>query len=120
MTDERRQREKAGRRAEHLAAWLLRLKGYRLLATRAKAPVGEVDLIAARGKSLVAVEVKNRQTLPDALAALERHRWQRTQRALDWWAAGHPAWLDHERRFDAIAVAGLRLKHIPDAWRPCF
>ncbi len=51
----RKRAEKAGRRAEMLCALFLRLKGYRILATRHKSPVGEIDIIARRGKVLVGV-----------------------------------------------------------------
>ncbi|MCR4283578.1 MAG: YraN family protein, partial [Bauldia sp.] len=44
-SEARRAAEKRGRRAETLAAWLLRLKGYRVLARRYKTPAGEIDLI---------------------------------------------------------------------------
>jgi hypothetical protein len=52
-----------GRRAEWLAAWWLRLKGYRILARDLRTPVGEIDLIARRGRVLALVEVKARPSL---------------------------------------------------------
>ena len=58
--------EIAGRRAETLAAWYLRLKGYRIIESRYKTPVGEIDLIARRWGTTVFVEVKARKS-----AALE-------------------------------------------------
>jgi len=57
-----------GLRAETLAAWYLRFKGYRILAMRYKTRVGEIDLIARRGRSLVFAEVKWR---PDRRTAME-------------------------------------------------
>lgn len=50
-----------GRRGETLAAWYLRLKGYRIVATRVKTPVGEIDLIARRFGTTAFIEVKARQ-----------------------------------------------------------
>jgi putative endonuclease len=47
--------EKLGRRGEAIAAWFLRLKGWRVVATRVKTPRGEVDLIARRGKTIAFV-----------------------------------------------------------------
>lgn len=38
--------ETRGRRSETLAAWALRLKGYRILARRQKTPLGEIDMVA--------------------------------------------------------------------------
>src|SRR5687768_17011651 len=56
-----------GRRGETLAAWFLRLQGYRILETRYKTPIGEIDLIARRWGTTVFVEVKSRRD-----AGLER------------------------------------------------
>ena len=46
----RQRAERGGRRAETLAAWWLRLKGWTILARRVRTPVGEVDLVARRGR----------------------------------------------------------------------
>ncbi len=62
--------ERRGRRAEWVAAWFLRLKGYRILAQRVRTPAGEVDLVASRRGTLVFVEVKARATLDSGLSAL--------------------------------------------------
>jgi putative endonuclease len=51
----RQGRERAGRFAEILAAWLLRLRGYRILARRYATPLGEIDLVARRGDLLGSV-----------------------------------------------------------------
>ena len=61
----REKRVKAYRRglfAETVAALLLRLKGYAIVARRYKTPVGEIDLVALKGKRLAFVEVKRRKT----------------------------------------------------------
>jgi putative endonuclease len=65
----RREAERRGRRAESLAVWLLRLKGYRLLARRYKTSVGEIDLIARRGRTIAFVEVNSRPTMEEATEA---------------------------------------------------
>jgi putative endonuclease len=69
----RRAGYRQGLRAETIAALFLRLKGYRILARRFTSPVGEIDLVARRGTSLVFVEVKARPTL-DAAAESIRGR----------------------------------------------
>ena len=73
----RRAAERGGRRAERLAAWWLRLNGWRILAVRARTPVGEVDLIARRGRILAFVEVKARATRAEAAIALDDYRLRR-------------------------------------------
>jgi putative endonuclease len=79
----RQRAERGGRRAERIAAWWLRLKGWRILAMRARTPVGEVDLIARRGKVLAFIEVKARATEADAALALDEYRLRRVARAAE-------------------------------------
>ncbi len=79
----RRKAERGGRRAESLAAWWLRLKGWTILARRARTPVGEVDLIARRGRILVFVEVKARATETDSALALDAWRLRRVVAAAE-------------------------------------
>ena len=70
----RRQRAfRQGRRAEVYARWVLRAKGYRVLARNFHHPLGEVDLIVRRGRLLIFVEVKfraDRDTGPYAVSPL--------------------------------------------------
>jgi putative endonuclease len=79
----RRRAERGGRRAERLAAWWLRLKGWRILAIRARTPVGEVDLIARRGRILAFIEVKARASEAEAAIALDEYRLRRVVRAAE-------------------------------------
>lgn len=62
--------ERRGRRAERLAALLLVLKGWRIVARRRQLPMIEVDIVARRGGVLAVVEVKRRATLEAAIAAV--------------------------------------------------
>jgi putative endonuclease len=63
--------------AETVTALLLRLKGHRIVARRYKTPVGEIDLVALKGRRLAFIEVKRRKTPEDAawtLPAKQRRR----------------------------------------------
>jgi hypothetical protein len=62
MRQDRRSAYRRGHFAEFAAAALLCLKGYRLLARRYRTPLGEIDLIAKRGRLVAFVEVKARPT----------------------------------------------------------
>jgi putative endonuclease len=77
----RRRRDAQGRRAETIAAWFLRAKGYRILARRARTRVGEIDIIARKRDSLVFVEVKARATLDSAVFALHPAALRRIEAA---------------------------------------
>ena len=116
------QRYKTGLAAEQLSCWLLRLKGYRILERRMKCPVGEIDILAKRGRTVVAIEVKSRKDLALAREAISPRQWQRVARALDWWRMSHQEnsrLQDYDFRFDAVLVSPGRWPcHILDAWRP--
>ena len=77
----RRNNDRRGRRAETIAAWFLRAKGYRIVARRARTPVGEIDIVARQGDSLVFVEVKARRTLDSAIFALHPSALRRIEAA---------------------------------------
>jgi putative endonuclease len=79
----RRKAERGGRRAERVAAWWLRLRGWHILAIRARTPVGEVDLVARRGKVLAFIEVKARASAAQAELALDDYRLRRVIRAAE-------------------------------------
>ena len=65
-----------GHWAEILAAAYLWLKGYKILTRRYKSPVGEIDLIAQKGRTLAAVEIKARDEISTALEAVNaKTRW---------------------------------------------
>jgi len=116
---ERRAAYRRGRIAEACAAWLLRFKGYRILARGYRCAVGEVDIIARRGGLLVAVEVKLRPSLDAAAEAVAPRQRQRIVRAMGDYMARHPAVAHCDLRFDAILLAPRRRpRHIADAWRP--
>lgn len=103
--------------AEKLAAWWLRMKGYRILATRYRVPAGEIDMVACRGKVLVAVEVKRRTTASDALESIRPEQRQRILRALEHFALQRD-FIDHALRCDVVAmVPGKWPIHLADAWQ---
>jgi len=113
----RQRAERGGRRAETLAAWWLRLKGWRIIAIRARTPVGEVDLVARRGRTLAFIEVKARATDDEAGLALDDYRLRRVARAAEALAARH-ARPDDTVRIDAIFIVPRRWpRHIENVWR---
>jgi putative endonuclease len=114
---ERRAAETRGRRAETVAAWYLRLKGYRVLARRYKTPVGEIDLVVRRGRQIAFVEVKIRATSDDGLLAVSIASRRRIARAAQLWLAAHPAAVGLGLRFDVVVAAPRRWpRHLAGAF----
>ena len=121
MTAARRTRGAAarlsGRRAEVLAAAWLMLKGYRILGFRLPTPLGEIDLLAQRGKVLAVVEVKRRATLDAALDAVTAEQRARLRRAAAHIVQHRNALRNATIRLDLIALApGRWPRHLRDAW----
>ena len=113
----RRAAERGGRRAEFIAAWFLRLKLYRILARRYRTPVGEIDLIVQRGRTIAFVEVKRRPSEGEGLEAVPRSAARRIARAADFWLGAHPSAVDLDRRFDiVVAIPGRRPRHLVSAF----
>lgn len=54
---------KLGERGEGLAVKFLKRKGYKLIKQNYKTPIGEIDIIARDGETLVFVEVKTRESI---------------------------------------------------------
>ena len=107
-----------GLSAESRAAAYLVAKGYRIAARRFRSPVGEVDIVARRGRVLVFVEVKARATL-DAAAESTANAAAATDRAAAAaaWLSLNPHDIDKDIRFDAVLVAPGKIpRHIPAAF----
>lgn len=113
----RRRAEKSGRRSEWLAALWLQMKGYSILAMRVKTPSGEIDIVARRGKLIAFVEVKARADADTAVLAVTAKAQRRICAAARMFLARRHGLADCQVRYDIIAVAGWRIRHIASAWR---
>ena len=113
----RQRAERAGRRAEAIAGLWLRLKGWRILARRLRLPVGEVDIVARRGRTIAFVEVKARTKADQADLALDEYRLRRVAAATQ--ASAHRfAVSGDDIRIDAIFIVPGRLpRHLTNIWR---
>jgi putative endonuclease len=107
-----------GIKAESIAALLLRLKGYRILARRFVVSGGEIDLIAQRGGAIAFVEVKARADMEIAEISISAIKRRRIARAARVWLARNPWAASLALRGDAVFVAPGRLpRHAPSAYR---
>ncbi len=83
---------------------------------RARTPVGEIDIIARRGRTLAFVEVKARASEQAAALALDDWRLRRVARAAEALAPRHARPGD-TIRIDAIFIVPGRLPHhVRNVW----
>jgi len=112
----RRAAEAGGRRAERLAAWWLRLHGWRILARRLRTPRGEIDLVARRRGVVAFVEVKARASAAERDLAIDRQRLARVAAAAAILAPRY-ARRGEDVRIDAILLApGHWPRHLRNVW----
>ncbi len=113
-----------GKWGEERAAVFLRLKGYRILETNYRVPVGEIDLIAWKKGTLVFVEVKARKgkTQGTPLEAVSPHKVRRISAAAALYLAQRRE-LPAACRFDVVTLGpeknwvGLgKLRHFENAF----
>lgn len=118
MTEERLS---LGRWGEEEAARFLRRLGMTIVERNLRTPVGEIDIIARQGKTLVFVEVKTRRsdafgTPQEAVGPTKQRQIIRT--AL--WYMGDGKGRGMQPRFDVVAVRpepqGARVEHIVNAF----
>lgn len=117
-----------GLSAEKAAGLYLKCKGYRIVAERYRNSYGEIDIVAVRGKTLVAVEVKARKSLKECENTITPWKQEKIERAVQGLLAGQGSaggkftglanLAHHNIRFDVVWIAPWQWpRHIKDAWR---
>lgn len=106
-----------GRWGEDLAAAWYQARGYRVVARNWRCRAGELDLVVARGRTVVVVEVKARRT--DAFgppaSAVGPVKQQRIRRlAAEWLTTNRVHGVDV--RFDVVAITGTAVEVYDDAF----
>ena len=110
-----------GRYGEDAATLYLATQGYRVVARNLRTPVGEIDIIVQRAKSLIFVEVKTRRSLAfgSPQEAVGPRKQRQIIRAAQWYLsdAQHRGL---QPRFDVIAILylpdGPQIEHIVNAF----
>lgn len=107
-----------GASAEDRAAAALEAAGYSIVARNWRCSVGELDIVAREGTTLVFVEVRSRASPQHGHAAemvSAGKQRQVTRIAGMYLAIVRPSY--SLVRFDVVAVTGGRIDLIRDAWR---
>lgn len=113
-----RQAQRQGVAAEGRVAQALTQAGWHIHGQRVRTAAGEVDIVAEREGLLTLVEVKSRDDLGTAAAAISPRQQQRLLLAGAILQGQNPHWGPCGMRFDAWFVAsGGQLLHVPDAFR---
>jgi len=109
--------------AEYVAIVFLRLKGYKILKHRYKTFVGEIDIIATKGKCLIAVEVKARKKIVIQNGFLidevvGKNQRERIKRAINSFVkTNYKKYSNHNIRFDLIVVSHYKIPfHLLGFW----
>lgn len=110
-----------GRSGEDIAARTYERDGYRIVARNFRCRQGEIDVIAARGRTLVFCEVKTRSTdfFGDPSEAVTPVKQARLHRLAAVWLSQNPA-PGMGLRFDVVSViadrGGARVTRLEDAF----
>jgi putative endonuclease len=104
-----------GPEAERRVRRHYRLRGYRILATNARAGGYELDIVVRRGRTVVICEVKARSGLAygSPLEAVGPEKARRIRQAAEAWLALRPELADLDVRLEAVAVSGRRIERAP-------
>lgn len=114
----RQSAERRGRAAEARAAAALERAGWRILGTRVRTPLGELDLIAELDGLVAFLEVKCRSTAAEAAFSVSDRQRRRILGAAEAWLASHPDAAPEGVRFDVLVVdAAGHVRRIADAFR---
>ena len=124
MTNTRKNRAYyRGHIAEYYAVVMLVLKGYSIKKRRYRTPVGEIDIIAEKGKTTVFCEVKARKDYDQAAWSLSEKQKSRISRAAEFYMSRLKSGIKNNKiennlyRCDMIMIIPWRWPvHIKNAW----
>ena len=118
-------RDAMGDRGENLAARYLRNRGYKIIVRNFRSDVGEIDIVARDGRTLVFVEVKTRAyddpTPEDQVNEAKQHQITKAAKLY----LGRYGTPPPPARFDVVAVVWPNgreplIRHTPHAFEPTF
>ena len=111
-------RRKEGAYYENLVAEYLKTQGYEILEKNYRCRIGEIDLIAKEGETLVFVEVKYRKTKRAgyALEAIDSRKAGQVRRVAAVYLYEHGFSESAACRFDAVGIDGEQITHLINAF----
>jgi len=110
-----------GIKGENLAVKFLKEKGYRIIARNYKTPIGEIDIIAQDGNTIVFIEVKTRtdEFFGQPFEAVNKRKRQKLKNVALLYLKRHGR--EFPVRFDVLSIfyrenGKKEIEHIKDAF----
>lgn len=106
---------------EVVAEEYLRKSGYRILERNFRCKLGEVDIIAVDGSTLVFVEVKYRKTADygQPTVAVNYKKQVRISNAASYYIYSHRQYSHYSYRFDVVSIVGGNVTLYQNAFLYC-
>ena len=111
-------RRKEGAYYENLVAEYLKTQGYEILEKNYRCRIGEIDLIAKEGETLVFVEVKYRRDdkMGNTKEAVDRKKQNKISLTASYYLMRKCGRMDIPCRFDVAAVLGEQIEVVKNAF----
>jgi putative endonuclease len=111
-------RRKEGAYYENLVAEYLKTQGYEILEKNYRCRIGEIDLIAKEGETLVFVEVKYRRDdkMGDPKEAVDQKKQKKISMTASYYLMRECGRMDIPCRFDVAAVLGDQIEVVKNAF----
>ena len=111
-------RRKEGADYENLVAEELKSQGYEILEKNYRCRIGEIDLIAKEGETLVFVEVKYRRNdkMGDPKEAVDQKKQKKISMTASYYLMRECGRMDNPCRFDVAAVLGEQIEVVKNAF----
>lgn len=102
---------------EILAANFLKAQKYKILQTNYRNKIGEIDIIAQQGKTIVFVEVKRRSTLQYGrpIEAVDTRKQNKIRKTAEIYLMLNKQTLN-DVRFDVIEILDEEINHVENAF----
>jgi len=109
--------------AEFIATLFLKIKGYKILKRRYKTFVGEIDIIAKKGTTIIAIEVKARKKsvinngvlIEEVVGITQQKRIKKA--IMSFMKFNYKKYQNHNIRFDLIVICPYKIPlHLINFW----